>query len=112
MGTSFQGAWQGGRRPKGVKGVLHCCDTGYFALWVGNVGVYGEDGKGPGQFSVQGREEDHGGAAAAKEGRELALPTVGGSNEGDRDGSDTGINTLEVEYGRAIHCDAADSGPV
>ena len=93
-------------------GVLHRRDPGSFALWVGDVGVNGADVEGPGQFPVQGREEDHGEAAAATEGRELVRPAVGGSNEGDRDGWDTDINPPEAEYGRAIHCDAADSGPV
>ena len=96
MGTSVQGAGQGGCRPKGVKGVLHCRATGCFALWVGDVGVDGKDGEGPGQFSFQGREKDHGEAATAREVRELVLPTVGGSNEGDRDGLYTDINSPEV----------------
>ena len=76
------------------------------------MGTDSGDGEGPGQFSVQGRAEDHGEAAAAKEVRELVLPFVGGSNEGYRDGSDTDVNPPEAEYGRAIYCDAADSGPV
>ena len=71
-----------------------------------------EDGEGPGQFSVQGRAEDHREAAAAREGQDMVLPFVGRSNEGDRDGSDTDINPTEAEYGRAIYCDTADSGPV
>ena len=79
---------------------------------VRDVGVDGADVKGPGQIPVQGREEDHREAAAAKEGRELGIPAVGGSNEGDGDGGDTDINSPEAEYGRAIHCDAANSRPV
>ena len=59
--------------------------------WVGDVSVDGDDGEIPRQFSVQVREEDHG-KAAAREGRELILPFVGGSNEGDKDGLDTDIN--------------------
>ena len=57
-------------------------------------------------------EEDHGETATAKEGQELDTPTVGGNNEGDRIGGDKDINSPEAEYGHAIHCDAADSGPV
>ena len=76
------------------------------------MGTDGEDRKGHGQFSVQGRAEDHGGAAAAREGRDLVLPFVGGSNEGGEDILDTDVNPPEAEYGRAIYCDAADSGPV
>ena len=74
-----------------------------------------EDGKGPGQFSVQGRAEVLGEAAAAREGRDgrdLVLTFIVGRNEGGRDRPDTDVNPPEVEYGRAIYCDAADSGPV
>ena len=56
--------------------------------------------------------EDHRESAEAQEGRDLVLPFVGGSDEGGRNRSDTDVNTLEAEYGRAIYCDAADSGPV
>ena len=112
MGTSVQGAWQGGRRPKGVKGVLHRRDPGGFDLWVRDVGVDGADGEGPGQLPVQGCEEYHREAAVEKEGRELCIPADGGSNEGDGDDGDTDINSPEAEYSRAIHCDTADSGPV
>ena len=93
-------------------GVLHRRDTGCFALWVGDIGADGEDGEGFGHFLVQSCAEYHGEATAAREGRDLVLPFVGGRNEGDRDGSDTDINPPEAEYGRAIYCDAADYGPV
>ena len=70
-----------------------------------------EDGKIPGQFSVQGRAEAHGEATAAREGwdgRDLVTPFIGGSNEGGRDFPDRDINPSEAEYGRAIYCNAAD----
>ena len=76
------------------------------------MGVNGADGEGPGQFPVQGREKDHGETAAAKEGRELDLHAVDGSNEGNRNGGDKEINSPEAQYSRPIHCNAADSGPV
>ena len=112
MGTSVQGARQGGCGLKGVKGVLYRRDTGCFALWVGDVGSDGEDGEEPGQFSVHGRAEDLGEAATAREGQELLLPFVGVSNEGDRDGLNTDVNPPEAEYGSAIYCDVANSGPM
>ena len=93
-------------------GVLHLRETGYFALRVRDMGADGKDGEGPGQFSVQVRAEDHGETAAAREGRELVLPFVGGRNEGYMDGLDTDINPPEAEYGCAIYYDAADYGPV
>ena len=70
------------------------------------------DGEGPGQFPVQGREEDHMEATTATEGRELEIPTAGGGNEGGGNGGDTDIYYTEAEYGRAIYCDTADSGPM
>ena len=59
-----------------------------------------EDGKGPGQFSVQGCAEAHGEAAAAREGQEvqdLLLPFVGGGIEGGRYRPDTEFNPPEAE---------------
>ena len=46
------------------------------------------------------------------EGRELDISTVGGNNEQGGNGGDKDLNSPEVEYGRAIHCDAANSGPI
>ena len=80
MGTFVTGARQGGSRPKGVAGILHCSDPGGLVIWVGDVGTNVADREGPGQFLVQGREEDHGETVAAKEGRDLDIPTVGGNN--------------------------------
>ena len=76
------------------------------------MGAYSEDGDVSRQFSVRGCAEDHRESAAARKGREMVLPFVGGSNEGYRDCLDTDINPPEAEYGRAIYCDTADSGPV
>ena len=76
------------------------------------MGLNAADGEGPGKFPVQGRNEDHGEATAAKEGRELGIPTAGGGTEGGGNDGDTDINYLEAEYGHAIYCDAADSVPI
>ena len=112
MGAAVKGSRKGGSRPKGVKGVQKRHDTGGFALWVGDVGVNGAYGEGPGQFTVQGGKEDHGEEAATKEGREMVLLAIGESNEGDGDVGDKDINYPEAEYGRKIYYDAADSGPM
>ena len=106
------GARMGGSRPKGVASVLHCSDSGCLSLWVGGVDINVADGEGPGQFPFQGREEDHRETAAEKEGREMDIPAVGGNNEGEGNGGDKELNSVEAEYGRAIHCDAADYGPM
>ena len=115
MGTADKGDWQVGRRPQGVTDILHRRDTGGSAIRVRNMGPDEEDGKGPGQFSVQGCAKTHGEAAASwegRDGRDLVIPLVGRSNEGGRDLPDTDINPPEAEYGRSVYCNAANSGPV
>ena len=106
------GGRQGGSRPKGVAGFLHCSDPGGLALWVGDVGVNVTYEEGPGHFPVHGCKEDRRETAAAKEGQDLDIPTAGSNNEGDGNDGDKEFNSLEAEHGRAIHWDAADSGPV
>ena len=112
MGTFVTGDRQGGSRPKGISGVLHCSNSGGLDLWGGDVGLNAKNGEGPGQFPVQVCEEDHRETTAAKEGWELDIPAAGGDNEGGRNGGDTDFNSPEAEYGCAIHCDAADFGPM
>ena len=112
MGTFVTGARQEGSRPESVAGVLHHSDSGGLALWVGDVGLNATDVEAPRKSPVQGCKEDHGETTAAKEGWELDIPTDGRNNEGDGNGGDTDLNYLEEEYGRAIHCDADNSGPM
>ena len=110
LGTFVTSAQQGGSRPVGVLGVLHLSDSGGLALWVGDLGINVADGEGPGQFPVQGRESDHWETAMAKEGRDMDIPANGRNNEGYGNGGNTDLNSPEAEYGRTIHCDAANSG--
>ena len=42
----------------------------------------------------------------------MVLPVPGGDDEGGGDRADLDIDPPEVEHGRAIYCDAADSVPV
>ena len=42
----------------------------------------------------------------------VVLPVTGGGNEGGGDRSDSDLDPTEVEQGRAIYCDTADSGHV
>ena len=90
----------------------HSGHSGGPALWGGDLGPNSADGEGPGQFPVQGRAEDYGEATAETEVRELGIPTAGGGNKGGGNGGDTDIYYTEAEYGRAIYCDTADSGPM
>ena len=66
----------------------------------------------PWTVSVQGFEEDHWEATTWKERRELGIPTAGRGTEGSGNGGDTDIHDTEAEYGRAIYCNATDSGPM
>ena len=63
-------------------------------------------------MSGQGSAEAHGETSLTWEIWEVVLPITGGSNEGGGDRSDSDLNPLEAEYGCAIYCDAANSGPV
>ena len=42
----------------------------------------------------------------------MVLPVPGGGDEGGGDRADSDTGPPEAEHGRAIYCDAADSGPV
>ena len=42
----------------------------------------------------------------------MVLPTAGGGTEGSGNGGDTDVYYREAEYGRAIYCDADNSGPM
>ena len=42
----------------------------------------------------------------------MVLPVPGGGDEGGGYRADSDIDPPEAEHGRAIYCDAADSGPV
>ena len=90
------GAGPGGSGPEGVADVLYSGNPGGTPLWGGYLGTHPKDGEGPGQFSVQGREEDHWEATAAKEIREMVIPTAVGSKEGSGNGGDTDIHHTET----------------
>ena len=64
------------------------------------MGIDGEEGIGPGHFSVLGRAGALGEAAAARDRRDVVLLITGGSGEGGRDRSDSDVNPPEAEYGR------------
>ena len=106
------GSGTGGSGPGDVEGLLYSGSPGGPHLWGGDLGLHPEDGEGPGQFSFQGREDDHWKETSEKEIRELGIPTAGGGKEGSGNGGDTDIHNTEAEYGRAIYCDATDYGPM
>ena len=71
-----------------------------------------EDGEGPGQLSIQGREEAHREAATAADGWELGLPASGEGTGGSGSRGYKEVGNKEAEHGRAIYCDATDYGPM
>ena len=98
--------------PQGVTDLLHRHDTGGTNPRVRDLVIDGKNRKGPGNLSGQGHSEAHGETAATRDREDVVLPITGESDEGGRDSLDLDLNPLEAEYGRAIYCDAADSGPV
>ena len=106
------GTWQGGGGPENVTEFLHCRDTAGPPLRGGDVGSYEEDGVGPGRLSGQSCKKINGETASPWEGWVVVLPVPGRGNEGGGDRADLDIDPPEAENGRAIYCDAADSGPV
>ena len=67
---------------------------------------------GPGGVPAQGRTTDHGEAAPAASGWELGLPSARDGNARGGIQRDGGLCAKEAEYGRAIHRDATDYGPL
>ena len=51
-------------------------------------------------------------SASPWEGWTMVLPVPGGGDEGGGDRADLDVDPSEAEHGRAIYCNAADSGPV
>ena len=76
------------------------------------MGPHPKDGAGPGQFSTQGRAEDHWEATAETGGRYLGVPASGGGNGGSGFRGDQKVGHTEAEHGRGVYCDATNSGPL
>ena len=76
------------------------------------MGTDPEDREGPGKISLQGREEAHWEASAAEYGWDMGLLASGGGTGGSGDRGYTEVGNKEAEHGRAIYCDATDSGPM
>ena len=67
---------------------------------------------GSGEFHSQGRAQDHGETAAERVGSEIVLSLSAGGHARGVIYRDPGIHHKEAEHGRAVHCDATDSGPL
>ena len=97
LGAVVSGSRPGGSIPEGVEDLLYSGRPSGRNLWGGDLGPHSEDGEVSGQFLVQGREEDHWEATAAKERRELGLSTAVRVTEGRRNGGDTDIHNTKAE---------------
>ena len=74
------------------------------------MGTHQEDGVCPGRLPGQGTTAVGRTTAPPWEGRKVGLPPPGGGAQGGRSREGQDIGPPETEYGRAIHCDATNSG--
>ena len=110
MGEAGEDTGTGGGGPEGVTQFLYCRDTAGPPLRGRDMGADQKDGGCPGSLPGQGSWAADRANATPWEGREVAVPPPGGSYK-VRGGSESeDIGPPETEYGRAILCDAADSG--
>ena len=79
-------------------------------FWGRDVGPDPPDGAGPDHISAQGRAMAHQEAAEAEGGGALVISSADGVNDGSGLQGDRDLRHEEAEYGRAIYCDATDSG--
>ena len=112
LGKFDMGYGKGGGGPESVTEFIHCRDTAGPPLRGGDVVPHKEDGVSPGRFTGQGCEEVNMEKASLGEVWAMVLPVPGGGNEGGGDRADSDVDPSEAEHGRAIYCDAADSGPM
>ena len=74
------------------------------------MGNYPEDRAGPGELPTRGCAPDHRKTTTEKGGQALEISSSEGGHEIGRFRGDLEVHHKETEYGRAIHCDATDSG--
>ena len=110
MGEAGEDSGTGGGGPESVTQFLYCCDTAGPPLRGGDLGTYQEGGGCHGHVPGQGSTAADGAHATPWEGRKVAVPPPGGCYQVSGDSAGEDIGPPETEYGRAIRCDAADSG--
>ena len=76
------------------------------------MGTHPRDGAGPGYIPAQGCATDHREATKETWGQELGVPAIGRGNRGSGIREDQKVCHEEAEYGRAVYCDATNSGPL
>ena len=78
----------------------------------GDVGADPKDRAGAGELHARGRAQDHWETAAERGGWEMDLSSSEGGHARGGVRRDSEGRHKEAEYGRAIYCDATDSGPL
>ena len=76
------------------------------------MGTNPQDVVGPEYFPTQVCVTAHGEADKEMGVWELVVPIIGGINDGIRLQGDRNIHHKEAEHGRALYCDATNSGPL
>ena len=71
-----------------------------------------ENGISPGRLPGQGCKAANRSATSTREVWAVVIPIPGGSTGGGGRREDQDVDPSEAEYGRALYCDATDSGPV
>ena len=102
----------GGRQTTGIGDIFQCGGAGSTPIWVVDVDDYPPHGHGPGGFSAHSLQADYGDTSKATGAWELGVPTNGDSDGGGSVLGDRSIFPEEEEYGRTLHRDAANSGPL
>ena len=95
---------------EGIRKFLYCGGTGGCNVLGGDVGADPKDRAGSGELHERGRAQDHWETEAERGGWEMNLSSSEGCYAIGRVRRDTEGHHKEAEYGRAIHCEAPDSG--
>ena len=102
----------GGGGSEGIGALLQSVNAGGVALWGSDAGPDPTDGADPDKLPAQVCATSHQEAAKVAGGGELEIFSTGDSNGGIGIRIYRGLSHEEAEYGRAIYCDATDSGPL
>ena len=112
MGTPIADPWTGGGRHVDLGAVLLGGGTDNAPFRVVNVDGDPPYSKYTGGVTPTGGETDNGENPLLTIHRNLALPTTGGRDEGDRSGVTVDLHFQEEEHAGPVHCDPDHSVPL
>ena len=112
MGAADEDTGTGGGQPKGIRDVFQGVITGNVAFSDQRRGCLPPAWMVPDRFSSQGCTADHIETYGETGGGGIVIPTTGDSNVGGELRGDRGLHPKNPEHGRAIYCDATNSGPL